>query len=345
MTQRKQELNVKNETGNINGINYFMISGHVSNGRVLIFLPGIGAYKENYCQHLAYFRDHYQYIYAIDLPEQGSKGVWSIKCMVDNLNEFIHYCDSNEIQCFHLSGHSIGALAVFSSIISYNNCYGNSLFYKTIESIKDNEKNDLLYLNELLFNKRLNKKVSKLILYSPPNSFNIVLPKRIAGWIKTLNQSKVRRLLNFMVNFPMILLKKRKHKQFVDFKITKTGKPQYFNLVLNDHILFFDYIQNYKTVFELNEKNSYPFSELITNSIGTKKILIQYGLYDWVIKPFIGKNEFERKYSIHSSIDIVSHKHIGHFLRKRYSIDINLNKQFITNKNVLEQTTEFIEKS
>ena len=66
---------------NINGIEYFKLKGNKPH-KILIFMPGLGMYKENYISHLQNFINSYETIYCIDLPEQGSKYNWRIGNMV-----------------------------------------------------------------------------------------------------------------------------------------------------------------------------------------------------------------------------------------------------------------------
>ena len=102
------------KTKKVNGINYVAVKGNDNSDRILIFLPGIGSFKENYIKHLFKLRPYYKTLYSVDLPEQGSKRSWGIGNTVDNLKEFINIIDDNNIRSIHLSGHSVGALSAYS---------------------------------------------------------------------------------------------------------------------------------------------------------------------------------------------------------------------------------------
>ena len=64
-----------------NDIRYLLVNG-IQNKKALIFLPGLGAFKENYFEHALCLKNYYSAIYIFDLPEQGSKGSFTIGMMV-----------------------------------------------------------------------------------------------------------------------------------------------------------------------------------------------------------------------------------------------------------------------
>jgi hypothetical protein len=276
----------------------------------------------------------YAFLYCLDLPEQGSKGSWTIGNMVDNLKEFINSIDDPFIDEIHLAGHSAGATAIISFLCNYN---------AELEIINSNSNDDKLL--ETLVEKGLGKaikeqqKVSKLFLYSPPDSFEIVFPKKLSSFLKARSLPFNKVFFNLIVNWPMILLKLFTTNKYVNFSRDSTGSLQYFKLIPMDYKAFFDYLLTYVSIFEWHEISGSIFEKSLKSSFQDKNILICYGSNDWLIKPFFRRKETLKKaLKLTDSVKVIKHKSLGHLLSNKWRFDINLNSQFITNKNVITES-------
>lgn len=328
---------------NIKGISFSQFNGENINGKVLIFLPGIGVVKENYILHLKSFISHYSQIYSIDLPEQGSNGSWCIGEMVNNLKIFINYIDNPNIKTIHLAGHSAGAVAIISFLLNYNVKVEQAL--SKLNNHIENFKEIIKEAKNLGFLKPIPEttKIEVLFLYSPPISFNNLLINKIANLTIIKNQILFKFILNFFVNIPMVIFKLFTSKRFVNFNLEKSNKPQYFNFVMKNHTRFLEYTKDYQTVFELSNNTIYNLHHDISELFIDKRILIQYGQIDWLLKFFLRrKNTLTNYYSISPKVDIIKHSYLGHFLRKKFHLDINLNNQMITNKSVIFKSINYI---
>lgn len=327
---------------NYQGISFFQIKGRNANGKILIFLPGIGAVKENYIIHLKSFISHYSFIYSIDLPEQGSKGFWGIGEMVENLKIFISSVDSSNIKSIHLAGHSAGAIAIISFIINYNKkveCKLSELnsIDDTINLIEDAK--NLGFLKPI----QETTKIEVLLLYSPPTSFSNNLTKIMVHLPIMEHQILFKFILNIFVNIPMVLLKIFTSDRFTNFNLEKSSKPQYYKYIMSNHKRFLSYTSDYETIFELFNDISYNLQPDISRLLIGKKILIQYGGFDWLLKFFLKrKKTLSDFYGISPNIEVVKHLWLGHFLRKKYRLDINLNNQMITNEAVIGKSQNYI---
>ena len=334
-----QELTKNNYI--IKGINFSQLKGKSNNGKILIFLPGIGALKENYSQHLQAFLNSYSSIYSINLPEQGSVGNWSIGTMVENLKTFISYIDNPNINIIHLAGHSAGAIAVLSFLINYNTTVENNFISKKTPT----NCNPADKIKKEIYIKQIpeSKKVEKIVLYSPPTSLKNEKTKKIILSKITRNQTVVRFTLNLFVNFPMMLFKPFTSGEKTNFKIEKSNKPQYYFFIMDNYRRFLDYTLNYQTIFELvSDPTNINISD-IYKALNNKNILIQYGSFDWLIKFFLIRNRsLANLYNISPNVKIVKHTWLGHFLRKKYHLDINLNNQMITNSKVIKESLKFL---
>lgn len=336
-------IDVRTEAGETKGIRYLKIDGENENGSILIFLPGIGNVKENYLNHLNQFTSLYTTIYAIDLPEQGSQGQWTFGNMVDNLKTFIQEVDNSEIQTIDLAGHSAGSVAIISFMVNYN---------KDAEEVLTNSEN---YIGEQMIHEAMSNgfmqqppeasKVEKLMLYSPPISTNNPITKRIirSGLLK--NKTLVRLILNLFINIPMLVFRAFTRETKVDFSIHPSNQPQFYHFVMEDHNRFLKYSANYHTIFALAKKSELNLTSNLTELLGSKKILIQYGGFDWLIKLLRSQNsELASFYKISENVEIVKHDRLGHFLGKNNRLDINLNLQMVTNDQVINNALTFIKK-
>jgi pimeloyl-ACP methyl ester carboxylesterase len=330
------------ETENINGIHFLQIDGQLENGIILIFLTGIGTCKENYIEHLISFRSDYETIYTMDLPEQGSKGKWTIGNHVNNLKEFIRVLDNPHIRQIHLSGHSAGALAIISFLVNYNCDVENILLQRAGEP---RDYNDLTKtLEQSGFGQEVPEaeKVSKLFLYAPPYSFNVVFPRKLSRVLERRSQAFIKVLFDIFINIPLLLLGFLGKNEYFRFSLNKSSQPQYFMLVLSNHKDFFNYVSRYETLFELFKKVDESLKIKVSKILEDKKILIQYGSIDWLLKPNNRKKKsFEDHYKMHSDIKVVRHKFLGHILNRKFYLNINLNRQMITNSSVIKTSKEF----
>ena len=140
----------------------------------MIFLPGLGAYKENYIDFTYRISKKYQFIYILDLPQQGSKGNWTVGSMVDNLKEFLREKDNCSIKEIHLSGHSIGGVAILSFLTNPTENVEN--FILSQNDLKDPKISDKLLNLGFLEIIPETEKITKLFLYSPCDAFGNVFP-------------------------------------------------------------------------------------------------------------------------------------------------------------------------
>lgn len=324
---------------NFKDIDYYKIKGLSSCCRVLIFLPGLGAFKENYIEFLNNFKLDYSSIYCLSLPEQGSKGVWTVGFIVDNLKEFIEFInDSNENE-IHISGHSIGALSCLSFIVNYNSESEYELNQLDLNevSLKKNQKNFIP--NE----PKESLMVTKLILFSPPDSFKVVLPPKLINYLKNKSLKKIKKILNIFINSPQKFFGYFNTKSYFKFKKNKLGNAQYFNLVVKDYNKIFEYVLRYNTIFELYKYSDFSFKSRVNNIVSNKQIIIHYGAFDWLLKPYFKRRiEIESNFNLNNSIRICRYKSLGHLLNRKNSLNINLNNQMITNKKVISYTKHFI---
>ncbi|WP_298238075.1 alpha/beta hydrolase [uncultured Algibacter sp.] len=323
-----------------NTISYLEILGVKSINKVLIFLPGLGAYKENYIDFSKSFSNNYKSIYILDLPEQGSKGEWTIGNMVDNLKEFINRIDQSYISEIHLAGHSAGALAIVSFLCNMNTKVEEKLMQSRLKSIDISS--DIMAMGFGQIPKEA-KKVTKLFLYSPCDSFANVFPKFFIKRFIKLSESKAMRIMNILINKPSYLLKLLTFKRKFNFQINLHNKPQYFGLVLNNHKTFFKYIYNYRCIFEIKEILNLKLEKQISDILNAKRIVLQFGRLDWLL---ISKNRCKKQmlsnFKICENIVIIEHKKLGHFLHKPFSLDLNLNNQMLINKNVIKMSLSHI---
>ncbi len=329
-------------TESINGISFLRIDGQINNGTILIFLSGIGTCKENYIDHLDSFKSYYETIYSMDLPEQGSKGNWTIGNHVNNLKEFIRILDNSTINKIHLAGHSAGALAIISFLVNYN-C---DVEYILMESggEKENNNEQTKKLEGAGFGQKVAEanKVDKLFLYAPPYSFNDVFPRTLSRFLGRQSQSFIKSLLNIFINRPMQFFQYFGKNEYFRFSINKTSQPQYFNLILSNYKAFFDYVSKYETIFEIYEKLDSKLKLDVSKRLEEKSILIQFGSLDWLLKPGIWrKADLENRLKMKANIKVIKHKYLGHVLNHKFRLDINLNHQMITNNTIIKISKEF----
>lgn len=327
---------------NQNNISYFELEGKSDDYRILIFLPGIGAYKENYLDHLQYFAGLYSKIYALDLPQQGSKGLWTIGNMIDNLKEFIRWIDGSKITEIHLGGHSAGSLAIISFLVNYNQSIEQIFAENSENKISRNIYSKLLS-NGFTDSPPEADKVTKLFLYATPDSFNVVFSQKLSGKMKDWRKWTLKFCLDLVVNIPMKLLKIFTINTKTDFRFNGKSLVQFYGLLIENHREFLNYVSNYKTIFEIYWNVDHQFKALISNSIGERKVLIHYGSCDWLLKPWLKSRNIERNYQFNNNIQIVRWNKLGHILRNRKRLDINMNQQMITNRNIIERTKLLID--
>jgi pimeloyl-ACP methyl ester carboxylesterase len=328
----------------MNGVSYFRLIGDLKNKRVLVFLPGIGTFKENYIRHLQSFTSYYEFIYAIDLPEQGSKGQWSIGEMVENLAIVIKAEILPAYQCIHLAGHSAGSIAVLSYMFNYNKraeaCISKNMVhsFSADEAIAEAKKHGFLSPpigTEL---------IEKLFLYATPTSFVSYssIKKRIVSALG--NQSLFKFVLNAFVNYPMLVMKKFTSDRTINFLLDKQGRAQFYNLVLSDHHRFFHYVEGYYTIFDLYKEAKARTRKEIDKTLQQFDTVLQYGSDDKLIKFFLRKKEKLRDYyQISSKIRLIEHQSLGHLLLEGKGFVVNMNSQVLTNKKVNSTTIKYIE--
>ncbi len=328
----------------VKNIQYLKIDGKVNYHRILIFLPGLGAFKENYIDFSEQVSSCYDAIYILDLPQQGSKGEWTIGTMVSNLVSFINHIDNKLVKEIHLAGHSIGAVAILSFIFNLNKDVEDAILSNSNGTQGENE---LQLIINKGFTKELeeSKKVTKLFLYSPCDSFENVFPKYFVKKLENSREGSVKTILDLCINKPMTLLKPISHKKHVDFHLNHKRKPQYFGLIIEDYKSFFNYIYNGLCIFELVTMFNDELKSLIDELFENKKVVIQYGSLDWLL---ISRNRSKRKMlsnlKVCDDASVIEHKYLGHFLYKKHSLDINLNNQMLINSNVINQSLKFMTK-
>ncbi len=318
-----------------NKIQYLSIRGNDNQNRILIFLPGIGAIKENYFVYAKSIAQNYNKTYILDLPEQGSKGKWTIGTMADNLREFIKEKDRDSIKEIHLAGHSAGAIAVLSFMYNYNSKIEN---YFINNLAKESNKNIIFKKAKAIgFIKTFTekKKITRLILYAPIDEFEVVVSKKVIKIISKLNEYFLKIIFNFFVNLPMLIINKLGKYKYVKIKLSKNCKLQYFGLKINDTKSFFEYIYNYTTIFQLYQYFENNEKTQLSNVLTDKQIIIHYGSKDWLLKS-LKRNKVKMlvNFRMHNEFEIIEHKKLGHLLANEFNLDINLNSQMLTNKNV-----------
>jgi len=331
--------------GNINGISYGFIETGSASSRILIFLPGIGAYKESYIRHIKAFTHYYAKMFILDLPEQGSKGSWQIGYMVENLAEFIQSIDSSEISRIDLAGHSAGALAAISFLANYNTRVEQRLSEAVTSISSGTAIKSMPSLEDTGFATRKPEaeKIRKLLLYAPPDSFDHVFDRLYSIGLAGKSEEFVRKMLNIVVNRSMLLMGFFSSSRYFRFRLDRSGKPQYFRLIINDHIRFLKYTSEYLTLFEVFHFMDKPEREKLAAILAEKQILVQYGSSDWIVKPFKKRiRDFGESLKIADSIKLVRHKFQGHMLNHRFRADINMNAQMVTNPGVISESIGFI---
>ncbi|WP_420580447.1 alpha/beta fold hydrolase [Reichenbachiella sp.] len=327
----------------IKGIGYLSIAGIGNQSKALLFLPGTGAFKENYVTFLEEFRSVYGQIFVLDLPEQGSKGAWLFGQMSANLDEFINLKIDDTVHHIDLMGHSAGALAVLSHLTHYN-ILAEEGVSKLIQQKKMDKENLGHALSMAKFCELRNeqKKIKKVVLFSPPDSLGVAFPKFWAKILASLNTFVIRVFLNVFINFPLKVMGWFLSKSQTRPSFKKSKKPQFFALTFSDHHRFFNYIAHYKTIFELFHYLDNHFQDKLKSALQDKELCIQYGSMDWVLKPTFRINELENNYLIDDSIVIYCHQGLGHLLKKRRSLDLNLYDQLLINRKVVEKTRQFL---
>lgn len=332
--------------GILNGIRYAASETGLDCGRILIFMPGIGAFKESYIEHVSSFSDLYSAIYLVDLPGQGSVGEWQIGIMVEQLAELIRSIDSPEIERIDLAGHSAGALAAITFLTNYNSWAEERILESTHVIEAEAALENLPSLAGTGFATPLPeaKKVKKLLLYAPPDSFDIVFDRIYSTGLSAGSDKSLRRLLNLVVNRPMLLLRFFRSSRYFRFRLDRSGKPCYFRLVINDHRRFLRYTSGYLTIFEIIRGVSDTERESLLEMIAEKEILVQCGTNDWIVKPCLRRRRrsYQENIRISGSIKVVMHRHLGHMLNRRWRPDINMNLQMVTNPDVIAESRVFI---
>jgi pimeloyl-ACP methyl ester carboxylesterase len=318
-------------------------AGEVPGKRVLIFHPGIGAYKESYVRFLDRLAPYYSSIYCIDLPEQGSKGRWRIGVMTDNLRELVRLIDNENVDRIDLGGHSAGALAVLSFLLNYNSDTEQLI----IDSLKVSSGETALnrILKENGFSNALPeiKKIRCAFLFSPPYSFDSVISNKLTVRLGSMSRGSLRRLMNFLVNYPLRLVGTLSTGKYFRFSVDRSNKVQFFRLTTDDHKSLMEYISGYITPFELYNHLDSENKQKLELALSNYKIVIQLGGNDWVAGNFIFQgNNREELFRI--APGIITHKHrlLGHLLRRRLSPDVNLNLQALTHGSVTRMTTSYI---
>lgn len=326
----------------LDGISYSIIETGSESGDILIFLPGFGASKDNYRVHLGSFRAFYSRIVAIDLPEQGSKGLWRIGAMVDNLTEFIDSLDDDAVKCIDLAGHSTGALAILAYVCNYNSAVENELLFAVNRSSAETRHFEV---SACLTNTRFGRmtpsmmKVRNLFLYAPPDKFGVTFPEKACRWLSSLSERTLYRLLNVFINRPMQLLGLLQADSSRRLKINRSKKPQFFRLIVQDYRSFLEYIACSLSMFEIAMLANESIKNKISVIFETRNVLIQYGSLDWVIKPFFGRTAaLERAFRISNETNIIRHQGLGHLLNKRLHPDIDLNVQMLTNHDIISRS-------
>lgn len=331
--------------GNISGISYGFIETSSTSDRILIFLPGIGAYKENYVDHILAFTPYYSKLFILDLPEQGSRGCWQIGVMVEQLAEFIRSIDSPGINRIDLAGHSAGALAAISFVANYNTLLEQRLS-EAVTSINSRTAiTSMPSLEGTGFATRFHEteKVSRLLLYAPPDSFDHVFDRLYSIGLSGKSEQFVRNMLNIVVNRSMLFLRLFGSSPYFSFRLDRSDKPQYFRLIINDHIRFLKYTSEYLTLFEVFQFMDKTDRDKLATILSEKRILVQYGSSDWIVKPFKKRvRSFVENIKIADSIKLERHKFLGHMLNHRFRPDINMNAQMVTNPEVISESIDFI---
>lgn len=328
---------------NFNGLSILEAKGRGLSNKILIFLPGIGAYKENYISHVINFIPFYRKLFIIDLPEQGSKGKWRIGTTADNLKEFLVHI-SNECESIDLGGHSAGALASIACILNYDStiekeiidCYNGTNFKAAALNT---------FLKDSNFGKPtvVFKKLKNIFLYAPPDTFDIVFKRSHSQMLGRLKEHTVKRILDIFLNAPMKIMGLLTLHNKVTFKFTSQDKPQFFALVVKDYQDFFHYVNHYPTIFELLPHLENDLQKRIQKALKGKRILIQYGSFDWLIKPFgKRKKSITESFSYLPNTTIHKIKFCGHILSKRFNPDVNMNSQMVAHKEIIMNSIHFI---
>lgn len=323
---------------NINRVSYIELQG--KGAVTLVFLPGIGVGNENYIDFLNSIKEYYNRIFCLDLPSQGSKGSWRIGNIVQNLHEFIQYIDA-DTKLLHLGGHSAGALAVISAVANYGPDLEEELL-----SGKYCPEDDLSgILKKFGFatkNENL-RKVEKIFLFAPPSSFKNVFPPELASFLGSRSRIFVKGLFNFGVNYPMLIGRLFQNHSYYRYKISNTCCPQYYKLVLSDHVAFTEYILKYKTVFDILAQSDQSFLRNLVENLDRYKTIVQFGSWDWVINSRKNKKPLLESFKlIFSPETMIVYSGVGHFLNSKYSLDLNLNNQLLLNKDMLTRLKLFL---
>lgn len=355
----------------LDGIQYIEFSGHHSqNSKVCIFLPGLGAFKENYIHLAEYFRSFYEQIFILDLPQQGSTGKWRIGTICDHLKFFIEKKVNSNTE-ITLAGHSAGAYSILYFMLGYSGKLENYLIehasaHNTDKTLADGEAQLPSTLSED-FSRRLeyinHLKVNRILLYAPPDQLRQALPYILLSKLYPLKNKTVGTLLNILVNYPQAFLNLF-HSGYIKFNFSAVSNRnhhiRFLGLKVEDHKTLLDYLTQVPDISQYinflesilqNEKKApdntlYQVIRLTRNKISSIKKQLHYGTTDWIVRSFPNReSSYTHTFKYYDPIQIIRHKGLGHKLSKRYSVDFNLNLQFINNKDVMHQSLSFIKES
>jgi len=303
------------ETISKNGLSYFTIEGNSKSNKIYIFLPGFGAYKENYISYISFFKDDYNHLYILDLPLQGSKGNGSIDSIIENIAEFSRIIVNKTISIIDIGGHSLGALSVLKLI---------SGKYVIPNATSNKLKIDLLL-----------SKTRYVILYALVPDFKETIGIKTIEFFRGIPCYISFIILNTIINIPQKVFSYFTINKYFKFSINRNNTPQYFGAVIKDFKLYLNNIESSEE-FISNLTNDYPYSNKI-------KILTQIGTLDWLVKPWNKK----RKRILETITKNENHKlifveNLGHFLTTKFNLDINMNKQILLNKDIVQNTKKLI---
>ncbi len=265
--------------------------------------------------------------------------------MVDLLKEFIDIIANKTIKNIDLAGHSAGGIAAISYLLDYNSKVEFELMnlYSSKPDNLDKSINEVLLNSGFASSREKYRKIRNIILYAPPDTFDIVFKKSISRRLIHAPQKFLYYTTNLFINYPIMFLGIFRSNPYFHFKINKQKKFQYFRLVVENHKIFFQYMSAYKTIFELYPNFNIELKKMVDEILSSKNIILQYGSHDWLIKPFFGrKTRIIKNFNIDDSILIIKHKYLGHMLNRKLKFDVNMNRQMLKNKDVIQATKNFI---
>jgi pimeloyl-ACP methyl ester carboxylesterase len=330
------------------GLSYLKFGGQDDNGPLMLVLPGIGAFKENYITFAEQLAPYYSKGLILDLPQQGSKGRWRLGDMTELVDQLLQR--EGTARPLLLVGHSAGGAAALSHHLGINRDVEEHLISHSeiVEQLlAGSQKSTITGLTDfsnLLESKldtamkRQPQRAAKLILCAPPYNFATVFPPSLNKYLREWSSESLALLINLLTNLPFKMM-----SHFTKMRFKAPGirlfDTNYFSLTIDDHQEFVEYILDAihpMMLLSLMQQLGFPQAK---DSKQVEKLLI-YGKKDWLVR---GNTKwYQEKFSPLPSCEILSLKDAGHIFIENSIMDVNINTQFLRHGEFLDAVKSFI---